>query len=30
MTDEQTVWEAFRHFAHLDHANAAIHTAPTR
>ncbi len=25
-----TVWECFRHFAHLDHANAAIHTADVR
>lgn len=26
----QAMWEAFRNFAHLDEANAAIHTAPVR
>ena len=25
-----TMWDCFRHFAHLDHSNAAIHSAPVR
>jgi hypothetical protein len=28
--EEMTVWHSFRHFVHLDHANAAIHTADVR
>lgn len=26
----EVTWQAFRHFLHLDEANAAIHCAPTR
>ena len=26
----ETTYQAFRHFFHLDHANAAIHCAPVR
>ena len=25
-----TMWDCFRHFAHLDHSNAAIHSAAVR
>jgi hypothetical protein len=27
---DQVLWECFRHFAHLDHTNAAMHTAIVR
>lgn len=27
---EETIWQAFRHFLHLDESNAAIHTSPVR
>jgi hypothetical protein len=30
MTLDQVLWECFRHFAHDDEANAAIHCARTR
>ena len=26
----EIVWQAFRHFVHLDESNAAIHAAPVR
>ena len=28
--EELTAWQGFRHFVHLDHANAAIHCADVR
>lgn len=31
--DERTkmvLWQSFRHFVHMDEANAAMHTAPVR
>lgn len=30
MTIDQLLWECFRHFAHLDEANASIHCALVR
>jgi hypothetical protein len=30
MTIDQVLWECFRHFVHIDEANAAMHTAITR
>ena len=30
MTVDEVLWECFRHFVHLDEANAAMHTAPVR
>lgn len=30
MTLDQVLWECFRHFAHLDEANAATHCAVTK
>jgi len=30
VTDGQLLWECFRHFAHLDGANAAVHCSPVR
>lgn len=27
---DQVLWECFRHFAHLDESNAAMHTAQVR
>jgi hypothetical protein len=30
MSVDQVLWECFRHFVHLDEANAAIHTAMVR
>jgi hypothetical protein len=29
-TIDHVLWECFRHFVHLDEANAAIHFAPVR
>jgi len=30
MEIDAVLWECFRHFAHMDEANAAMHTAPVR
>lgn len=30
MSTDEVLWECFRHFAHLDHSNAAIHCGQVR
>jgi hypothetical protein len=30
MTEVQLLFECFKHFAHLDHSNAAVHCSPVR
>jgi hypothetical protein len=30
MTLDEILWQAFRHFVHLDESNAAMHCAPVR
>lgn len=30
MDIDQVLWECFRHFAHIDESNAAMHTSITR